>query len=151
MSDARETVQLVSKHYGGPLCLLGESLGCGVAGAVAKDAPDTIDGIILITPWDSLLSVAKSKFPLIPVRYFLKDTYDNIGNLKGYQGTIAIAGAERDEVIPMEHATALYQSLTGSKRMWVIKGVGHNDWPTAAKQSWWREITEFVSGNSEQL
>lgn len=145
VSDAKEILQDVYKHYGSPIFLLGESLGCGVAAAVAKDPPVTIDGIFLITPWDTLLSVAKSKFPWLPLQFFMKDKYDSISNLKGYQGRIAIAGAERDEVIPMRHAVALYQSLPGRKAMWVVEGAGHNDWAMIVDKAWWREIMEFLS------
>jgi pimeloyl-ACP methyl ester carboxylesterase len=145
VSDAKETLRLAYKRYGRPLFLLGESLGCGVVAAVAKDAPGNIDGILLITPWDTLLSVAKSKFPWLPVQFFMKDKYDTMGNLKGYQGRAAIVGAERDEIIPIGHATALYQSLPGSKAMWVMKGVGHNDWPRIVGQPWWQEIMGFLS------
>jgi uncharacterized protein len=151
VSDAEETLRLAYKRYGRPLFLLGESLGCGVAAAVAKDTPDNIDGIILITPWDSLLSVAKSKFPWFPVQFFMKDKYDTVGNLKAYQGRIAIVGAERDEIIPIGHATSLYQSLPKSKKMWVMKGVGHNDWPVIVDQPQWREIMGFVSGSNTHL
>jgi hypothetical protein len=151
VGDAKETVRIAHKRYGNPLFLLGESLGCGVVAAVAKEARENIDGIILITPWDSLLSIAKSKFPWFPVRFFMKDKYDNIGNLKGYQGKIAVASADLDDVIPMGHATALYISLPGSKKMWVMKGVGHNDWPMIAGQSWWQEIMGFVSARSSPL
>lgn len=49
VSDAKEIVHDAYKHYGSPLFLLGESLGCGVAAAVAKEPPVTIDGILLIT------------------------------------------------------------------------------------------------------
>jgi len=151
VGDAKETVRIAHKRYGNPLFLLGESLGCGVVAAIAKEAPENINGLILITPWDSLLSISKSQFPWIPVRFFMKDTYDNIGNLKDYQGKIAIAAAERDDVIPMRHATALYQSLQESKKMWVMKGVGHNDWPRVTGQSWWQEIMGFVSDSSAHL
>ena len=72
-SDAKETVNDAFKHYGSPLSFLGESLGCGVAAAVAKETSVTIDGIFLITPWDTLLSVAKTKFPWLPLRFFMKD------------------------------------------------------------------------------
>ena len=151
VSDAKETVQDAYKHYGRPLFLLGESLGCGVAAAVAKEPPVTIDGILLITPWDTLLSVANSKFPWLPLRFFMKDKYDNMSNLNGYQGRIAIVGAERDEIIPMRHTVALYQSLPGRKAMWVVKGAGHNDWPMIVGNPWWREIMEFLSGKSANL
>lgn len=145
--DAKETVRLASEQFSTPVFLLGESLGCGVAGAVAKDSPTKIKGIILITPWDTLLSVAKKKFPWFPVRLFLRDKYDTVKNLKGYQGRIVIAGAERDEVIPLQHAQALFKSLSVPQefhKMYTIKGAGHNDWLEMVDQAWWKEITDFL-------
>jgi hypothetical protein len=148
VKDAQETVRLAADQYGGPLFLIGESLGCAVAAAAAKALPLQVEGVILITPWDSLLAVAKAKFPWLPVRLFLTDQYDSIGNLKGYQGRIAIVGAELDQVIPVRHAGALHDALPGNKKMWTIKGAGHNDWPRMVNRSWWREITDFISGNA---
>lgn len=144
VKDALETLSLTHRQYGGPLFLMGESLGCGVAAAVAKDTPVKIDGIILITPWDNLLSVARAKFPWLPVRLLMKDKYDSVGNLKGYHGRIAVIGAERDEIIPIAHAASLYEYLSGSKAMWVIKGAGHNDWPMSVNEAWWDEIMKFI-------
>jgi pimeloyl-ACP methyl ester carboxylesterase len=149
VNDARETVKLAFKQYGTPIYLLGESLGCGVVAATVKDLPVPIDGVVLITPWDTLLSVAKEKFPLFPVRWLLKDKYDSIGNLKGFQGRIAVIAAERDEIIPMRHADELYRSLSGSKRKWVIDGAGHNDWPMSVDGQWWHEVMGFVSETSK--
>ena len=145
--DAKETVRLACEYYSGPILLLGESLGCGVAAAVAQDSSIRIDGIILITPWDALLEVAKSKFPLFPVRLLLKDKYDNIQNLNKFSGSIAVVGAGLDEVIPIRHAINLYESLPGTKRMWTIQGGGHNDWLLHTDMMWWKEIMEFINGN----
>jgi pimeloyl-ACP methyl ester carboxylesterase len=148
--DGSETVRLAFVNYGEPLFVLGESLGCGVAAAIAKQTSVKIDGIVLITPWDTFASVARSKFPFLPVRLFLKDKYDNINNLRSFKGRIAIVGAERDEVIPIGHAKDLYNSLPGtSKRMWTIQGVGHNDWPMSTNTSWWKEIMNFVSSDGK--
>ena len=144
VNDAKETLRLASEKYGSPIYLLGESLGCGVAAAVAKVTPVQIKGIILITPWDTLLSVAKEKFRWLPVRLFLSDKYDSIQNLKAFRGRIAIVGAERDEVIPIHHARALYASLSVNKKMWTIKGARHNDWPELVDLSWWKEIADFI-------
>ncbi len=149
--DARETLRLTSEQFGGPIFVLGESLGCGVAAAAVKDAPVTVEGLILITPWDTLLSVAKEKVPWLPVRLFMRDTYDTIGNLKGYRGRIAVIGAERDTIIPIHHAQALFSSLTGdegSRKMYTIKGAGHNDWLEMVGPAWWEEITDYILGNS---
>jgi pimeloyl-ACP methyl ester carboxylesterase len=144
--DALETVRLAAGMYEGPFYILGESLGCGVAAAVAAKTSVRIKGVILITPWDTLASVAGAKFPLFPVRLFLTDRYDNIGNLRSFKGKIAVVGAEGDDIIPVSHARKLYLSLPKTAgRMWVIRGAGHNDWPMRVNREWWREITDFVS------
>src|SRR5450759_320600 len=145
VADGLETVRLAFEQYGEPLYLLGESLGCGVAAAIAKQTIVPIAGIILITPWDTLASVAKSLFPFLPVKLILTDKYDSIENLKSFKKKISVVGAERDEILPIQHAHNLYQSLPeDKKRMWVIKGAGHNDWPFHADASLFKEITDFV-------
>jgi pimeloyl-ACP methyl ester carboxylesterase len=147
--DAKETLHLASEKFGGPIFILGESLGCGVAAAAAKDSFVKIDGIVLITPWDTLLSVAREKVTWLPVRLFLRDKYDTIGNLKEYKGRIAVIGAEQDVVIPIHHAQALFKSLSGgqgSRKMYTIKGAGHNDWPGMVGPAWWKEITDYIQG-----
>jgi pimeloyl-ACP methyl ester carboxylesterase len=145
VADGLETVNLAHKQYGEPLYLLGESLGCGVAAAIAKETSIPIAGIVLITPWDSLASVAKSLFPFLPVKILLTDKYDSIENLKSFKKNISVVGAERDEILPIKHAHNLYANLPeGRKKMWVIKGAGHNDWPFYADPSLFKEITDFV-------
>jgi len=146
VNDAKETMRIAFEQYGKPLYLLGESLGCGVAASLAKETPVPIDGIILITPWNTLLAVAKEKFPWLPVKLFLRDKYDSNQNLKAFRGRITVIGAERDDIIPIHHAKALYESLPGQKKMWVIKGAGHNDWLDLMDRSKWKEITDFVRG-----
>ena len=78
----------------------------------------------------------------------LKDKYDTIANLASFKGKIAVVGAAQDQVIPVRHARNLYDSLPGtSKYMWIIQGTGHNDWYTSVNRVWWKEVTDFVSGN----
>jgi len=140
-----ETTRLTYERYGEPLYLVGESLGCGVVAAAAKQTSVPIAGIILITPWDTLASVAKSLFPFLPVKMFLTDKYDSIENLKSFKKNISVVGAERDEILPIKHAINLYNALPeGRKRMWIIKGAGHNDWPMHTDASLFKEMTDFV-------
>jgi hypothetical protein len=140
-----ETVRLAFDQYKEPLYLVGESLGCGVAAAVAKQTSVPVAGIILITPWDTLASVAKSLFPFLPVQLVLTDKYDSIDNLKSFPKKISVVGAEYDEILPIKHAMNLYNALPeGRKRLWVIKGAGHNDWPMHTDASLFKEMTDFV-------
>jgi len=145
VADGLETVRLAQKQYGEPLYLLGESLGCGVVASIIKQTDTPIAGIILITPWDTLAAVAKSLFPYLPVTLLLTDKYDSVKNLRKFPGSIAVVGAERDEILPIKHAYNLYAALPeGRKRLWVIRKAGHNDWPLYADDSLWREMTDFV-------
>jgi len=149
VADARESIRMASQ-YGGPLYLLGESLGCAVAAGVASNPSPRIDGVLLITPWDTLKAVAKSHFPFLPVGLFLRDRYDSGENLKTFPGRIAVVGAERDEIVPVRHAEALYRSLPGpNKRMWTLRGVGHNDWLMAVGPEIWREFMAFLEEDAE--
>src|SRR4030042_2574826 len=144
VADGLETVRLAYEQYGEPLYLLGESLGCGVAAAVARQTSVPIAGILLITPWDTLAAVAKSLFPFLPVTLLLTDKYDNIGNLQTFKGKISVVGSERDEILPITHGPNLFQSLPeGKKRMWVIRGAGHNDWPSSGVGRWGKKMTVF--------
>jgi hypothetical protein len=140
-----ETVRLAFEQYKEPIYLVGESLGCGVAAAVAKQTSAPVAGIILITPWDTLASVAKSLFPFLPVKLVLTDKYDSIENLQTFPKKISVVGAERDEILPIKHAMNLYNALPeGRKRLWIIKGAGHNDWPMHTDASLFKEMTDFV-------
>ncbi|HSG22383.1 MAG TPA: alpha/beta hydrolase, partial [Azonexus sp.] len=65
VADATETVALASRQFPGPLLLAGESLGAGVAAAVAKSTE--VAAILLITPWDRIESVARHHYPMLPV------------------------------------------------------------------------------------
>ncbi|MEN6437079.1 MAG: alpha/beta fold hydrolase [Syntrophobacter sp.] len=149
VGDARESIRFALEDFGGPLFILGESLGCGIAAAAAREAPVPIHGVILITPWDTLASVAKGKFPFLPVRLLLRDEYDTVRNLGSFQGRIVVVGAGRDEVIPVEHAGKLYDSLPGTaKKLWIFQEAGHNDWYRFASVDWWRDVMEFAGGGS---
>lgn len=145
VNDSQETLRIAAETYKGSIYLLGESLGCGVVAGVAKNTSLSIAGIILITPWNTLLAVAKDHYPYLPVGLFMKDRYDNAENLKSFQGRIAVVGAERDEVVPVRHAEELFTLLPKNKRMWIINGAGHNDWPMLTDMPKWQEIMDFFS------
>ncbi|MEW6087168.1 MAG: alpha/beta fold hydrolase [bacterium] len=147
--DAKETIRQAYEKFGEPLFLLGESLGCGVVSDFVSDGSVKINGIVLVTPWDTLLAVARSHFSLLPVKWFMKDKYNNIDNLRSFQGRVAIIGTEQDDVIPVKHAVELYKTLSCGKKMWIIKGAGHNDWPMVMKPPDWKDIMSFVSGNTK--
>lgn len=147
VADARRVALRAKEEFGGPLYLWGESLGCGVASALSTDTQLRPRGLVMLTPWDSLLNEAKAKFPWLPVKLFLHDTYDNVANLIGYKGPVAVIMSKRDEIVPNRLTERLYKALSPPKRMWTFENAGHNDWPSHPELKWWSEVMGFL--NSE--
>lgn len=146
VNDAKETMRRAYEEFGGPVFLLGESLGSGVAAAAVASAPPVpVEGVVLITPWDSLPDVAQALYWYLPLRHLVRDKYDNVRNLQAYDKPVAVVVAERDEIIPRKHSLRLYESLAAPKRLWVFEGAGHNSWPAGPNEAWWREVMDFVS------
>ncbi|MDD5484298.1 MAG: alpha/beta fold hydrolase [Kiritimatiellae bacterium] len=149
VADALATIDLARREFNLPICLVGESLGCGVAAAAAKERP-WINGVILITPWADLPELAQAKYPYLPARWLARDRYDNINNLRGYNGPVAVLLAEHDEVVPRRHGRRLFDSLAGKKHLMVFPSAGHNSWPSGADEKWWDEVIDFIAaGNGE--
>ena len=55
---------------------MGESLGTGVAVALAAEHPP--DALILRSPYPSLAEVGHYHYPFLPVRLLLRDRYESI-------------------------------------------------------------------------
>ena len=145
ITDAKETVELAHQAYGDPIILWGESLGSGVATALAADTTVPVTAVVLVTPWDSLPRLAQTIYWFFPARWLVLDRYDNVRNLQSFAGPVAVVVAEQDEIIPTRHSMRLFKSIPGSKRLWVLENAGHNSWPVQPDAGWWREVTAFIS------
>jgi len=145
-ADARAAARLALRTFGEPVYVLGESMGCGVATAVAADPECRVAGVVLITPWATLPDLAQSAYPFLPARWLVRDRYDNVANLARYAGPVAVLISERDEVIAPRHAERLHESISSPKRRWVFEGAGHNSWPSGAGETWWDEVVAFIAG-----
>ena len=119
----------------------GRSLGSGVAVALASQR--RLAGIILVTPYDSLLAVAQRHYPWLPVRWLLKHRFDSIALAPGLEVPMLCLIAGDDELIPPAHAERLYEAWGGSKRKLVLAGAPHGD-PDSAP-GFWPAIRRFVS------
>lgn len=143
VADGLVTLQQVYQRYGEPIVIWGESLGSGVAAAVAHRSEVPLAGLVLLTPWDSLPAVVRHHYPLIP-QAIVRDRYDSRANLKKFPGPVALLLATQDDIIPEARSMALYQSLAGQKRLWQFVDAGHNSWPVSSAEAWWREVMDFV-------
>lgn len=140
--DGRATARLVRQAYPGRLVVLGESLGSGAAAAVAADAGLKVDAVVLAVPFDCLANVGARLYPWLPVRWLLRDRFDNVAALKDYPGPVTVVQAEDDLVVPADCTRALYEALPHADRNGLIKlpHTGHDDWFWALSDAQWREM-----------
>ena len=152
LADGRETlVRLRQAFPDGPLHVVGESLGAGVAagvvGSKALAAPrPRIDGLVLLTPWNTLGAVAKHHYRFLPVEWLLKDRFPSARYLDDLEAMKVVVLAERDEVVPARFGEALYEALPAPKTRVLVDGAAHNDWFAQADRRWWRELWSRFDG-----
>ena len=144
VADAEASLRLAHQRHRGPVVLVGESLGAAVASAAAANRPDLVAGLLLITPWDRLGNVAAHHYPWLPVRWLLRDEHDTQGRLAAFGRPVLVVVAERDSIVPARFGGALHAALGGPKRLQVIAGSDHNDWPERVDARWWRDAIGFV-------
>lgn len=120
----------------------GRSLGSGVAVQLASNRP--VRALVLVAPYDSLAAVAKRYYWYLPVDWMLKHRFDSIALAAQMKQPLLCFIAERDDVIPPEHAERLFAAWAGPKRKVVLAGASHNT--TDSAQGFWPAVREFLNG-----
>lgn len=124
------------------IVVMGRSLGSGVASMLAGTRP--VRAAVLITPFDSLASVAAGHYPFLPVRLLLRHPFPSTDWAKRTKAPALILAADRDTVVPAAHAQKLFGAWAGEKQLHVLAGMGHND--IDAHPDYYRLINEFLAG-----
>ena len=91
------------------IVLAGQSLGAAITQAVFTRHPEKIDHLVLVTPFASLVQMARSQFPWIPTGLLLRDRMPLLEEWKKFPGPTCIVLAGQDEVIPASHG-AMYKA-----------------------------------------
>lgn len=129
---------------GGPVWLLGESLGSGVAARAAAARPAAVRGLLLVTPFADLAGVMRHHYPFVPP-FLLLDRFRPAVELAGFPGPVYILAAGRDEVTTLAQAEALHEALPGPKRLVVQPGATHNGLNLSPGLADWDEAVAFLS------
>ena len=104
---------------------VGLSIGSAVAASLGNRSG--VDGVILVTPFDSLKAVAAQLYPWLPVGLLFKHELHTVELLGTAQVPVAIVAAERDEIIPTERTDALRAAVPNLVYDRTIERAGHND------------------------
>jgi len=109
----------------GQVIAVGLSIGSGVAAQLSISRK--LDGLILVTPFDSLKAVAQSMFPWLPIGPLFAHEIDAAGALRTNRLPVAIIAAEQDEIVPAERTAPLRRIVPHLVFDRTIPRAGHND------------------------
>lgn len=107
------------------IVVIGRSLGSGVAVQLAAKRP--LQALILVTPYDSMLSVAEEKYPWLPIGWMLRHPFDSIALAPTLHLPTQILLAEQDQLIPPAHGARLAATWGTPVQPFLLPGANHHD------------------------
>jgi pimeloyl-ACP methyl ester carboxylesterase len=120
--------------------VMGRSLGTGVATYLASQRP--VAGVVLVSPYDSLISIAQSAYPFLPVRLLLKHRFESIVRAPSIHVPLLAIAAAQDSLIPPERSRRLAQAWGGPARFELLEARDHNN--VHGHPLYWSMIEEFL-------
>ena len=105
------------------IIIYGESLGTGVATHLSQNRK--FAGIVLETPFTSMVDAAKKFYPYIPVSLLLKDKFNNKDKIKNVIVPVLIMHGESDQIIPFFMGKKIYEVANEPKYSYFTKHDNH--------------------------
>ena len=134
LSDALAAYAFTTARYPGErIVLWGESLGSGVAVALASQMP--VAYVILQSPFTSAADVGIHRYWFVPVRLLMKDQFRSDLRVGKITAPVLILHGDRDDVVPIALAERLYGLINAPKRFVRFAGVGHEDFGAEAVEA----------------
>ena len=99
--------------------------------------------MVLVSPYDSLLSLARKQYPFIPVSLLLKHPFDSLARAPGIETPLLVLAGARDRLIPPSFSRRLHDAWAGPKRWALIAEGYHND--IHARPGYWPAIRDFLA------
>jgi dipeptidyl aminopeptidase/acylaminoacyl peptidase len=127
--------------------VIGRSLGSGVAVQVAMQRP--AHSVVLITPYDSILAIAKRRFRAMPIETILRHRFESIKYAPSLMAPTFVLRAAFDDVVPHSHTDLLVQKLGRLHGDEVVPGSDHMTIPYLAATQ--ERVARFLSGQFSEV
>ena len=124
--------------------LQGQSLGSGVATEMAKRGHGA--RLILISPFTSVPDMAAHVVPLLPVRWLIRDQFDNASKASELTLPVLVVHGTEDELIPIAMGKELAKLFPNADSYWV-RGGHHNDLFVKDGRTLTDRIVSFAKGD----
>jgi len=124
-----------------PIVAVGRSLGTGVAVKLAAARP--LAGVVLASPYDSLVEVGRTHYPWLPVSLLLKHRFDAAADAGHIRAPLLAIVASSDSIMPEARSRALYEAWAGPKTWLVVPGTDHNT--LSGPDAYWTAVAAFLA------
>jgi fermentation-respiration switch protein FrsA (DUF1100 family) len=105
--------------------LYGDSLGGAVTVDLASRKPH--GALILVRTFTSVPDVGQQTFPWLPVRWVMRNRFDNLAKIGKCPRPVFIAHGTADSLIPFRHSERLYEAANEPKSFFILENAEHND------------------------
>ena len=103
--------------------LFGESLGSGVALALASQYP--VKAVVLDGAFSSVTDIGKSVYPFVPVRWILKDKWDSESRIHKVKAPLLFIHSKEDSTVPFRFGKKIFLSANEPKKHIWLEGGDH--------------------------
>ncbi|HEX6142381.1 MAG TPA: alpha/beta fold hydrolase, partial [Geminicoccaceae bacterium] len=103
---------------------VGVSLGSAVATFLSKHR--RLDGLVLVTPFDSIEAIARESYPWIPVGLLLKHRFPSHEFVAGNATPVAVIAAAEDQTVRPERTRALIEQIETLVYEATVEDATHN-------------------------
>jgi fermentation-respiration switch protein FrsA (DUF1100 family) len=115
----------IARYAAERIVVWGFSLGTGVAVALASERP--IGKLILEAPYTSTTDIAAAVFPLVPVRWLMRDQFHSDERIARVTAPLLVMHGTDDPVIPLTFGERLFALAHEPKRLVRFAGGGHDN------------------------
>jgi pimeloyl-ACP methyl ester carboxylesterase len=124
-ADALAIFDHMQQEQQRPVIAIGFSIGSGVAAHLARHRP--VDGLILVTPFDSLRELAREHFSWAPVALVLRHHMSPLEDLREVSVPVALIAGGHDTIVPAPRTEPLRHATRNLVLDQIIEPAGHND------------------------
>ena len=95
------------------IIIYGESLGTGVATEIAQNK--NFAGVILESPFTSMIDLGKKYYPIFPVKLLLKDKYESEKKIKNLKSPLLVIHGKKDKIVPFYMGEKIFDMANNPK------------------------------------
>ena len=147
IADGEAAYAYAAAHYPvSQIVLWGQSLGSGVAVAVAAEKP--VGRVILEAPFTSTAAIASTRYWYIPVSLLMKDQFHSDRRIQKVTAPLLVLHGVKDQVVPYAMGERLFELANKPKHIVRFLDAGHDNLDANGALN---AVARFLAGDLDQI